>query len=76
MGARPLPPGLPRLRDRIVYHEHMNPVSGGRPSSYAGLYRPNLDDVADKIDGSSLGFAEISLNVLKVSHEPLIVALV
>ncbi|KAG5725819.1 hypothetical protein E4T56_gene2441 [Termitomyces sp. T112] len=70
MGARPLPPGLPRLRDRIVYHERMNPVSGSRRPSYAGLNRPDLDDVADKIDGSSLGFVEMSLDVLKDGELP------
>ncbi|KAG6901993.1 hypothetical protein C0995_005793 [Termitomyces sp. Mi166 len=71
MGARPLPPGLPRLRDRIVYHERMNPVSGScRRPSYAGPNKPDLDDVADKIDGSSLGFLEMSLDVLKDGELP------
>ncbi|KAG6885509.1 hypothetical protein C0993_000759 [Termitomyces sp. T159_Od127] len=70
MGARPLPLGLPRLRDRIVYHERMDPVSGSRRTSYAALNKPDLNDVADKIDGSGLGFAEMSLGVLKDGELP------
>ncbi|KAG6828854.1 hypothetical protein H0H92_006561 [Tricholoma furcatifolium] len=67
-GAHPLPPSLPRLRDRIVYHERMNPATGGRYSSATANEQMNLDNV-DQVDGSSIGF-EVSLDLLKDPELP------
>ncbi|KAG6849761.1 hypothetical protein H0H93_005443 [Arthromyces matolae] len=69
-GGHPLPPGLPRLRDRIVYHERMNPVSRSRRTSDASILQPDLSSVADKIDGSNIGFSQISLDILKDKELP------
>ncbi|KAG6817295.1 hypothetical protein H0H87_010637 [Tephrocybe sp. NHM501043] len=64
-GAHPLPPGLPRLRDRVVYHERMNPVSRYPQPTEAKSPETDVDSVADKVDGSSIGFVEVSLDILR-----------
>ncbi|KAG5640425.1 hypothetical protein DXG03_008703, partial [Asterophora parasitica] len=68
-GAHPLPPSLPRLRDRVVYHDGLAPATRrrGDESSSDVEFDSNaeLDFVADKVDGTSIGFEEISLGILK-----------
>ncbi|KAG5654141.1 hypothetical protein H0H81_006852 [Sphagnurus paluster] len=77
-GAHALPPSLPKLRDRIVYHERLAPR--GYPGAKKVYDAPSsdtdsdtnaeLDLVADKVDGSSIGFQEISLDILKDAQLP------
>lgn len=92
MTNTPLPPGMPSLRERALYHQaHAVKMQTGmnHPSSYAhsngvGAHpTPNnetaihseaastveTDEVApEKIDGSSIGIKQISLDVLMVNN--------
>ncbi|KAF5376953.1 hypothetical protein D9615_007250 [Tricholomella constricta] len=77
-GAHPLPPSLPRLRDRVVYHERLAPPTLRGPKKLPDAKSSDTDSdteseleyMADKVDGSSLGFEEISLDILKDGQLP------
>ncbi|RDB27383.1 Uncharacterized protein C57A7.05 [Hypsizygus marmoreus] len=74
-GAHPLPPSLPSLRDRIVYHErlaaHIYP--GSKKESDTDSSDTDIRDlefVGNTIDGSTLGFEELSLDILMDEQLP------
>ncbi|GLB36769.1 putative ER transporter, 6TM, N-terminal [Lyophyllum shimeji] len=76
-GGHPLPPSLPRLRDRVVYHERIHPPRppGDKKSVETESVdtedtKAEADFVADKVDGSSLGFDELTLDVLTDAQLP------
>ncbi|KIY48354.1 hypothetical protein FISHEDRAFT_43559 [Fistulina hepatica ATCC 64428] len=73
--GRPLPGNLPKLRDRVVYHERHLQAHGGHvvpPPSDAGSVTESdeLDFSAGKVDGSSIGFEQLSLQVLMEDQLP------
>lgn len=81
-GSHPLPPSLPNLRDRIVYHERHSastrsilkslPTKPQRDSeeyyqsSESSDGEEDIELVAGKVDGSAIGFEELSLHVMMV----------
>ncbi|KAF8060806.1 hypothetical protein FPV67DRAFT_1673642 [Lyophyllum atratum] len=77
-GGHPLPPALPKLRDRVVYHERLHPPrpSQNNKASEADSIdtdsdtNAELEFVADKVDGCSLGFDEMTLDVLMDAQLP------
>ncbi|TFK38741.1 hypothetical protein BDQ12DRAFT_712685 [Crucibulum laeve] len=89
-GAHPLPPALPRLRDRVVYHEHhsargrmtipINKISLEKDirldsdsdvvaEDNAGV-SGRLEFAAGRVDGSSIGFEDLSLDILMDEQLP------
>ncbi|KAJ6613973.1 hypothetical protein B0H10DRAFT_2436246 [Mycena sp. CBHHK59/15] len=79
--GHPLPASLPCLRDRLVYHEsHARSMSGSpsvptdKPVLPADIDAESesgsAEFVAGKVDGSSIGFEELSLSVLMDEQLP------
>ncbi len=75
----PVPASLPRLRDRLIYHDrHMfahgqsSFLSPQKYSEKKGLLddgyssTTGLDPSANKVDGVTIGFEELTLDVLMV----------
>lgn len=78
-----MPACLPRLRDRLLYHEshkaqhHPNKQNvyesdsdeslGKKQGVDGNATEKELDYSAGKVDGSSIGFEELTLGVLMVS---------
>lgn len=75
--GRPLPACLPKLRDRLIYHEYYK----GRCSHpekqdvhelesdevlQGSVPEEELDNSTGKVDGSSIGLKELTLDVLTV----------
>ncbi|KAF8168489.1 hypothetical protein B0H34DRAFT_816566 [Crassisporium funariophilum] len=92
MNGHPLPAYLPKLRDRLIYHEYhsgrrLNPSLGRigltKPryesdsdevnedgASSAGSSEHQLDCSAGRVDGSSIGLEELTLDVLMDEQLP------
>lgn len=84
--AQPIPGVLPRIRDRMVYHERHREAYGARRAPRAhlrtqasertraandgGIQTEELDFSGGKIDGSSIGFEQLTLDVLMDSQLP------
>jgi hypothetical protein len=82
--GQPLPASLPCLRERLVYHESLirsmgrnarqAPVPVTLPAEQESVSEDSESDthhaefVAGKVEGASIGFEELSLSVLMVSH--------
>ena len=78
--GRPLPACLPRLRDRLLYHEyhagrrglpvvdHSNESDSDevQDGGSSAAEEEELDYSAGKVDGSSIGFEELTLDLLMV----------
>jgi hypothetical protein len=79
-----LPASLPCLRERLVYHEsfirsmgrnaRQAPVPVTLPAEQESVSEDSESDthhaefVAGKVEGASIGFEELSLSVLMISH--------
>ncbi|KAL1742634.1 hypothetical protein HDZ31DRAFT_42783 [Schizophyllum fasciatum] len=83
MTAQPIPGVLPRIRDRIVYHERHKEAYGAqtrgaapratasRPVADAGEENvEELDFSGGKVDGLSIGFEQLTLDVLMDDQLP------
>jgi Aromatic acid exporter family member 2 len=75
--GQPLPACLPKLRDRLLYHEyykgrHRHPEKQNVQESESdevlqgSVPEEELDNSTGKVDGSSIGFKELTLDVLTV----------
>jgi len=83
-GGHPLPGALPRLRDRGVYHQrhaahidfHNRPVADKKSSDSSSESEDidsddgDLEYAAHKVDGSSIGFEEMTLDILMDEQLP------
>jgi hypothetical protein len=77
-GGHPLPASLPVLRDRVVYHERLvahlnfhsqpqvNPDKQPADDSDSDSDHESEVFAAHKVDGSSIGFEEMTLDILMV----------
>ncbi|KAL0954522.1 hypothetical protein HGRIS_003489 [Hohenbuehelia grisea] len=74
-GAHALPAGLPRLHERLIYHDrHSLTAAHSRGASTnsnaAEISLDELDPSPEKIDGASIGFDELSLDLLMDEQLP------
>lgn len=75
-GAHPVPMSLSKLRDRLVYHEQLTARLNAHVPPREPLDGSDSDSsnseaeyfAGGKVDGSSIGFEDISLDILMVGR--------